>query len=53
VPIHWGTYYPVQSTRWKPPAFLTEPVREFERHAAELAPDVEVLVLEVGELLTL
>jgi L-ascorbate metabolism protein UlaG (beta-lactamase superfamily) len=53
VPIHWGTYYPMQSTRWKPPAFLTEPVREFERHAAELAPDVEVLVLEVGELLTL
>jgi hypothetical protein len=53
VPIHWGTYYPVQSTRWNPPAFLTEPVGEFERHAAELAPDVEVRVLEVGELLTL
>jgi L-ascorbate metabolism protein UlaG (beta-lactamase superfamily) len=53
VPIHWGTYYPVHSTRWKTPAFLTEPVREFERHAAELAPEVEVRVLEVGEELTL
>jgi len=49
VPIHWGTYYPVQSTRWKTPAFLTEPVREFERCAAELAPDVEIRVLQVGE----
>jgi L-ascorbate metabolism protein UlaG (beta-lactamase superfamily) len=48
VPIHWGTYYPMQSTRLKPPAFLTEPVREFERAAAELAPDVEVRVLPVG-----
>ncbi|MGH3012764.1 MAG: MBL fold metallo-hydrolase [Gaiellaceae bacterium] len=53
VPIHWGTYYPVQSTRWKQPAFLSEPVREFERLAAELAPDVEVRVLQVGEELEL
>jgi L-ascorbate metabolism protein UlaG (beta-lactamase superfamily) len=53
VPIHWGTYYPVQSTRWKSPAFLTEPVREFERWAAELAPDVDVHVLQVGEELEL
>jgi L-ascorbate metabolism protein UlaG (beta-lactamase superfamily) len=48
VPIHWGTYYPVQSTRRKPPAFLSEPVQEFERAAAELAPEVEVRVLPVG-----
>ena len=53
VPIHWWTYYPVQSTRWKSPAFLTEPVREFERWAAELAPDVDVRVLQVGEELRL
>lgn len=53
VPIHWGTYYPVQSTRWKSPAFLREPVRAFERWAAELAPDVEVRVLQVGEELEL
>lgn len=53
VPIHWGTYYPVQSTRWKSPAFLTEPVREFERLASKLAPDVDVRVLQVGEELAL
>jgi L-ascorbate metabolism protein UlaG (beta-lactamase superfamily) len=52
-PIHWGTYYPVQSTRWKTPAFLSTPVQEFERWAAELAPDVEVRVLQVGEELLL
>jgi L-ascorbate metabolism protein UlaG (beta-lactamase superfamily) len=48
VPIHWGTYYPLQSTRRAPPAFLTRPVEEFERAAAEAAPDVEVRVLPVG-----
>ena len=53
VPIHWGTYYPVQSTRWRQPAFLSEPVREFERWAAELAPDVGIRVLQVGEELEL
>ena len=53
VPIHWGTYYPVHSTRLRPPGFLTVPVREFERSAAELAPDVEVRVLPVGGELAL
>jgi L-ascorbate metabolism protein UlaG (beta-lactamase superfamily) len=53
VPIHWGTYYPVQSTRLKAPAFLAEPVREFERWAAELAPEVEVRVLQVVDELAL
>ena len=48
VPIHWGTYYPVQSTRLKPPAFLSEPVEAFKRAAAELAPEVAVRVLDVG-----
>jgi L-ascorbate metabolism protein UlaG (beta-lactamase superfamily) len=53
VPIHWGTYYPLQSTRLRPPAFLREPLWAFERHAAELAPEVDVRVLEVGEELVL
>jgi L-ascorbate metabolism protein UlaG (beta-lactamase superfamily) len=48
VPIHWGTYYPVQSTRLKPPAFLHEPVEAFTKAAAELAPEVEIEVLPVG-----
>jgi hypothetical protein len=53
VPIHWGTYYPLQSTRRKPPTFLSEPVQEFERAAAELAPEVEVRVLPIGGELAL
>ena len=53
VPIHWGTYYPLQATRLKEPAFLRLPVWEFERHAAELAPDVAVRILQVGDELVL
>lgn len=53
VPIHWGTYYPVQATRLRLPAFLREPVWAFARHAAELAPEVDVRVLEVGGELAL
>jgi L-ascorbate metabolism protein UlaG (beta-lactamase superfamily) len=48
VPIHWGTYYPVQSTRLKPPGFLQKPVESFREAAAELAPEVRIEVLEVG-----
>ena len=42
VPIHWGTYRRIghQPTG--------DPVREFEAHAAELAPDVRVAVLAPG-----
>ena len=32
---------------------LTDPVREFRRHAAELAPEVEVCVLDLGGTLQL
>jgi L-ascorbate metabolism protein UlaG (beta-lactamase superfamily) len=53
VPIHWGTYYPVQSTRMSPPDYLTEPVETFQRAVAELAPDVEIRVLPVGGTLSL
>lgn len=53
VPIHWGTYYPMQATRLRLPAFLREPVWTFQRHAAELAPEVDVRVLEVGGELAL
>jgi L-ascorbate metabolism protein UlaG (beta-lactamase superfamily) len=48
VPIHWGTYYPAQATRLRQPAFLREPVWTFQQQAAELAPEVDVRVLEVG-----
>ena len=42
VPIHWGTYRRIghQPTG--------DPAREFEAHAAELAPDVRVAVLAPG-----
>jgi L-ascorbate metabolism protein UlaG (beta-lactamase superfamily) len=53
VPIHWGTYYPLTSTRRTPPAFLSAPAEKFERAAAELAPQVEVHVLPVGGTLPL
>jgi L-ascorbate metabolism protein UlaG (beta-lactamase superfamily) len=49
VPIHWGTFFPIY-LRGDVPA---HPPREFARHAAELAPEVEVRVLQPGETLTL
>jgi L-ascorbate metabolism protein UlaG (beta-lactamase superfamily) len=48
VPIHWGTFFPVGLKRVRP-ARLTDPPREFARYAGELAPEVEVRVLEPGE----
>jgi L-ascorbate metabolism protein UlaG (beta-lactamase superfamily) len=47
IPIHWGTFSPVnRSTSVDPP-------EAFRRHAAELAPDVKVTILEPGTALTL
>jgi L-ascorbate metabolism protein UlaG (beta-lactamase superfamily) len=47
VPIHWGTFYPVglRMLRSEP---LTEPPIEFARLANQLAPEVEVRILEPG-----
>ena len=47
IPIHWGTYRRVGSSR--DPAVLREPAERFERLAAELAPEVTVRVLVPGE----
>ena len=44
VPIHWGTLFPIGLTSDR----LTEPPREFARHAARLAPEVDVRILEPG-----
>jgi L-ascorbate metabolism protein UlaG (beta-lactamase superfamily) len=52
VPIHWGTYYPV-TVRKSARDFLRTPVAEFAEAAAELAPAVEVRVLQVGGTLAL
>jgi L-ascorbate metabolism protein UlaG (beta-lactamase superfamily) len=46
VPIHWGTFSPLnRSTSVDPP-------EAFRRHAAELAPEVEVRILDPGAALT-
>jgi L-ascorbate metabolism protein UlaG (beta-lactamase superfamily) len=50
VPIHWGTLFPVGLGRLRGDR-LTEPPREFARHAAALAPQVEVTILEPGSSL--
>jgi L-ascorbate metabolism protein UlaG (beta-lactamase superfamily) len=49
IPIHWGTYFPVQSARHGRPSFIDRPAEEFcdlmDRHA----PEVEVRLLRPGE----
>ena len=52
VPIHWGTYAPLGMDRLMS-ASLGNPPQTFRRHAAELAPGVEVRVLDPGEMLGL
>ncbi len=47
IPVHWGTLLPLgfgRSHRGR----LTEPPRLFAEHAARLAPDVEVRILDPG-----
>lgn len=50
IPIHWGTYYPLHLGRGKP-GFLTDPAESFRRHAAEVAPGVDVRILGLGDAL--
>jgi len=47
VPIHWGTLYPLGMRRVIPGP-LDEPGRAFLEAAKELAPEVEVRILEPG-----
>jgi L-ascorbate metabolism protein UlaG (beta-lactamase superfamily) len=49
VPIHWGTFFPAYLRARR----LSEPPRAFARHAAELAPEVDVRLLQPGEALTI
>jgi L-ascorbate metabolism protein UlaG (beta-lactamase superfamily) len=51
VPIHWGTYRPFHRRASSP--FLTEPAEAFARAAAEIAPAVDIRVLQPGETLEL
>jgi L-ascorbate metabolism protein UlaG (beta-lactamase superfamily) len=52
VPIHWGTYAPLGFGRLQT-ALIADPGTAFRRHAAELAPEVDVQVLGLGETLHL
>lgn len=47
IPIHWGTFHPF-CMGWANPSFLKDPPKEFASHAARLAPDVEVRILQPG-----
>ena len=47
VPIHWGTLYPAGLRRLRPEP-LARPPLEFARIVKELAPEVEVQVLQPG-----
>jgi L-ascorbate metabolism protein UlaG (beta-lactamase superfamily) len=52
VPIHWGVLHPIGVGRLKL-RYLTRPGEQFAAHAAELAPQVDVRLLEPGESLEL
>jgi L-ascorbate metabolism protein UlaG (beta-lactamase superfamily) len=52
VPIHWGTLFPLGLAR-RHEDRLREPPREFAAELAELAPEVEVRILEPGDSLIL
>jgi L-ascorbate metabolism protein UlaG (beta-lactamase superfamily) len=46
IPIHWGTFCPI-GTGWM--QFLSRPPRAFAHYAADLAPEVEICILEPGQ----
>jgi L-ascorbate metabolism protein UlaG (beta-lactamase superfamily) len=52
VPIHWGTLFPI-GLAWAHADRLTTPPCEFARRVAQLAPDVQVRILEPGAALDL
>jgi L-ascorbate metabolism protein UlaG (beta-lactamase superfamily) len=52
VPIHWGTFYPVGLRRLRPGPLAQPPV-EFAHRARELAPEVEVRILQPGDVTSL
>jgi L-ascorbate metabolism protein UlaG (beta-lactamase superfamily) len=51
IPIHWGTLAPL----WAPNGYpaLGFPAADFRRYAGEIAPEVEVPVLEPGQAFTM
>jgi len=49
IPIHWGTYFPVQAARRGRPTFIDRPAEEFRDLMQAQAPDIEVRFLRPGE----
>jgi L-ascorbate metabolism protein UlaG (beta-lactamase superfamily) len=47
IPIHWGTFAPL-GFGWLRPRFLTAPPYDFADHASDVAPDVQVHVVQPG-----
>jgi L-ascorbate metabolism protein UlaG (beta-lactamase superfamily) len=47
VPIHWGTFAPI-GMGWIQPRFLSEPPHEFKGHANDVAPEVDVRIVDPG-----
>jgi len=52
IPVHWGTLLPIGFTP-RHRARLGDPARLFARHAASIAPSVEVRILTPGQQTTL
>lgn len=50
IPIHWGTFHPI-GLQYLRPSFLNDPPRSFARFARQLAPGVQVSVIEPGRSL--
>jgi L-ascorbate metabolism protein UlaG (beta-lactamase superfamily) len=50
VPIHWGTFYPVGMRYWRP-HLLLEPPRRFAHYARQVAPAVQVHIVQPGHSL--
>ena len=49
VPIHWGTFAPI-GLGWIQPRFLEDPPHQFKGHAGDIAPDVDVHIVNPGNL---
>jgi len=49
IPIHWGTYFPLQTSLCGTPAFVDAPAKEFRAQMRDTAPHVDVRVLRPGE----
>jgi L-ascorbate metabolism protein UlaG (beta-lactamase superfamily) len=52
VPIHWGTLFPIGLGPWRH-RYLEAPPRDFAALARDIAPEVEVRIIEPGDEVTI